>query len=154
MLWLSILLFLWLLTPFFVVLSHFLIFLKTIQSCTYRARHPIFPQRWYRLTFSAEGWVNGKSGGGLLERSGQWLLMIICSLLEHPANAFISRRSARAPMQQPVQNTLQAAKHIVTEKQLQKIRTCMYDNATTHFYGYSTSLCLFEPHNLLYVFFL
>lgn len=46
---------------------------------------------------------------------GQCPLMIICSLLEHPANAFISRLSAWDPMQQPVQQTmLQAAKHIVT----------------------------------------
>lgn len=50
----------------------------------------------------------GELGGG------QWLLMIICSLLEHPASAFISRPSAWDPMQQPVQTLLQAAKHIVT----------------------------------------
>lgn len=59
----------------------------------------------------------GELGGG------QWPLMIICSLLVHPANAFISRLSSRDPMQQQGQIATSCQTHRNTQAEAEYTHT-------------------------------
>lgn len=90
--------------PFMIIDIHFTC--KSIKVFLSKPSNPfLIMSMIVPINICSRGASVGRRGGGSWGESGrgQWPLMIICSLLKHPAKAFISRRSGRDPTKQPLQ---------------------------------------------------